>query len=1041
MAILTELGRNSAAITYGAVTTGLDLYPTFGAVDKWLRNDTLQGTATAANAGGTVGTVTGSSSAFLGQLKQGDVIIIAGQVRTVASVSSDFSFTVTATFSPEIPLSSTVRVLNQGVSGTPTTYITQGSGTAATSVLPIAGNTTVGTVSFTAGSTTVTGVGTYFTSECTNSITVTGTLTGSGSATTSGTALTITGGAFLTELQPGDSITLDSGGTPEYLVIASVTDNNTAVLRFASTGKTNVSIGKVVNSVVTALNGTYRTISINGRTRWITGITNNTTITINAPFDYTDSNLPYSVFPRGAIATTANNATVTGTGTNFKWDLPGVSSQVWIGDELHTFTPSSPTVAALTDPAGWTGTVGAAANCTVAYTAIPFRRDDSLITYTGAIVGDEFRVGDDIMINRGSLGVTQCVETTITAIVSDTQFRVSQDMLGFTGATVYKKKKMHGYTLEGTREGTSGTATQAKFSVAGATTYAATTSYQMGSNQITVNAISAATHVAGNFVKIQNAGGPAKLLTGTATVAASTGVVTGSSNAQFGVELHVGAEVYIGGVYGWVSAITSNTSMTITGWSTIPAVGTAAPIYRTTPLYTYITAVTGNVLTLYHPIKNNFYLNTTNATSAPGIQSPLTATAGEYIEFVYSAPNAYAEGTTTLVNRSLDRKYFGFRYYPLAGGANTVIGSQGAYNVVVYERWTSAWAGAGGAGLNKADSSDSVTANGVGLQVTDQTVLSQQAGGYLYLFAKPRYFLVQGKTFANVQQQWLGCIEFERAQAEDKGDGTGTATVPGTGAGTGALLFGALTATGYQYQSLTAPWPCFAYFNSSRFPIGAQLTPTQPVAYGVGVHGAIFAVPRMRSSAGFDLVGVSAHVFSAATITTGRWGHLYEMGGSGSYQVPTGTSPIVPGTGIATTAATTLVPHLGNLVPSNTNVYNSKRFMFSPVVVLGPAWDPDIRGRIFGLKIIPGNLGTLMDTVSVTIDAASDFYSTGGTATDHWVITSPNLTTYRFTVLNTTTATAAVSAGLGGYRNLDDNTAISNTIATSATPFRYAIPT
>ena len=1029
MAILTELGRNSAAITYGSVTTGLDLYPTFGAVDKWLRNDTLQGTATAANAGGTVGTVTGASSVFLAQLKAGDIIYIAGQIRTVATVTADTLFTVTTVFSPEITVSSTIRVLNQGGTGSPATYLTQGTGTAATNVLPATGNTTVGSVNFTAGSTTITGVGTYFTSECTNSVTLSSTLTGS--VTTTGTALATvggTGGAFLTELQPGDSIAVDTGGTPEYLVIASVTDNNNAVLRWASTGKTGVTFAKALNSVVTALNGTFRTISINGRTRWITGITNNTTLTINAPFDYTDSNVPFIVFPRGAIATTANNASVTGTGTNFKWDLPGVSSQVWIGDELHTFTPSSPTVATLTDPAGWSGTVGAAANCTIAYAAVPFRRDDSLINYTGAIVGDEFRVGDDIIINR--------TETTITAIVSDTQFRVSQDMLGFTGATVYKKKKMHGYVLEGTREGTSGTPTQAKFSGVGATTYAATTSYQMGSNQITVNAIGASTHVAGNFVKIQNAGGPPKLLTGTATVAVTTGVVTGSANAQFGVELHVGAEVYVGGVYAWVSAITSNTSMTLTGWSAIPAVS-AAPIYRTTPLYTYITSVAGNVLTLYHPIKNNCYLNTTNAASAPSIQSPLTATAGEYIEFVYSAPNAYAEGTSTLVNRSLDRKYVGFRYYPLAGGSSTVTSSQGAYNVVVYERWTSSWAGAGGAGLNKADASDSTAAIGVGATIVDQTVLTQQSGGYLYLFAKPRYFILQGKTFANVQQQWLGCVEFERAQVEDKGDGTGTTTIPGTGAGTGALLFGALSATGYQYQAMSAPWPCFAYFNSSRFPVGAQLTPAQPVVYTHGIHGAVFSVPRMRSSAGFDIVGIAAHVFTAATITTGRWGHLFETGGSGAYQAPTATTPIAGNT-LVSTANTLIQPHLGNLVPSNTNVYNSKRFMFSPVVVLGPAWDPDIRGRIYGLKIIPTNLGTLMDTVSVTIDAANDFYSNGGTATDHWVITSPGVNTYRFTPI---TPYAAISAGLGGYRNLDDNTALSLTPAVTATAFRYAIPT
>jgi hypothetical protein len=158
------------------------------------------------------------------------------------------------------------------------------------------------------------------------------------------------------------------------------------------------------------------------------------------------------------------------------------------------------------------------------------------------------------------------------------------------------------------------------------------------------------------------------------------------------------------------------------------------------------------------------------------------------------------------------------------------------------------------------------------------------------------------------------------------------------------------------------------------------------------------------------------------------------MGAGGAYNSP-GT---VTGNQLTTSIGTIPQPHLGNLVPVNTNIYNSKRFMFSPVVVLGTAWDPDIRGRIYGLKVIPSGLGTLMDTVSVTIEAADDFYSASGTATDHWVITSPGVTTYHWSVFTTTTNATS------GYRSLEDNigniTPSSWNNTTFPNNFRFAIP-
>jgi len=121
---------------------------------------------------------------------------------------------------------------------------------------------------------------------------------------------------------------------------------------------------------------------------------------------------------------------------------------------------------------------------------------------------------------------------------------------------------------------------------------------------------------------------------------------------------------------------------------------------------------------------------------------------------------------------------------------------------------------------------------------------------------------------------------------------------------------------------------------------------------------------------------------------------------------------------------------MGHMVPVYTNIYNAKRFMFSPVVVLGPAYDPDIRGRIYGLKIIPSSLGTLMDTVSVTIDS-NDFYDATATATDHWVLTS-SVATFRMTLGGT---------NFQSTRSLEDTGASSaNTTNSYTNNFRFAVP-
>ena len=969
MATLNELGRNSSSITYGPSSTGADTWPTFALVDQWLRNDTLQGTATVSST-----TITGVGTIFTTQVRTGDIILIAGQSFTVLTVNSDTSITTAGAASPAITVASAMKMIN-------TSYPTL-TGTVSATVR----NPTTGVISVTNGSTTITGVGTAFTTEATNS----------------------------------------ASGT-------------------AGSGTTNAG----------------RQIVINGRLRTIVSFASDTSMVVNAPMDFTDSNIQYKVLPRGTIAVTASSTTVAGTATNLNTDF-SAGDQIWIGDELRTITPSTTTAATLS---AYTG--GSIASLTQAVTGISVYRDETYLTGSGTSFTTQLRVGDDIMIN-GS-------EYTVSAILSDTSCRLTSLIVNtISSATVYKKRKLHGYVLEGTREGNgSGTAGN-KFGIA--TTVATSTAIQAGSTTITV--ASATNFNQYGFIKIQAAGGPPVSLTGYANIVSATTTVTGT-NTLFTTECHIGQEIMIAGQYVYVTAIASNTSMTISSSITTAA---TSPIYKTTPLYTYIAAVNGSVLTLGTPIKNNIY----SVATPPGVWTPGSATAlngaADFIEYVYSTTNKYAETTQTLTNTSLDRKYFGFRFFPLAqtGVLSTAVG---AYATPVYERWAAGYAQSQGVAINLADQSGgtvivgtqatttltvtavpagqitvgmvisnsvgTVTAFGTGSGgagtytvtgsqtlasqtvtgaisgVTDQTPMTLTTGGFLYMFAQSRYFIIQGKSYSNVQQAWIGCVEFERAQPEDTGTGLGT-----TQGITYTTFGGNQEFAGLQALQSTpgiSPWPCYAYFHSNRFPVGSGQTPTLPVAQTKIVHGGIFAIPRVRCSTG-DLVSSNAHIYSAATITTGRWGHQYELGGSGSYQTTN-----APSGGILTTNPADTIPqaHMGQIVPVFTNVYNSKRFMFSPVAILGPAYDPDIRGRIYGLKVIPSNLGTLMDTVSVTVNT-DYFYDSTQSAVDHWVVTAA-VQTYRFTLGGTTIQQS--------FRSLEDSTTQSSNAVTAFTNnFRWAIP-
>ena len=660
-----------------------------------------------------------------------------------------------------------------------------------------------------------------------------------------------------------------------------------------------------------------------------------------------------------------------------------------------------------------------------------------------------------------------------------------------------------------------------KFTQATSITTTNGTVYPIGTQSIVV--ATAPTVGQYNFVKISGAGGPAIPLSGQVTYAST---FVNGVNTLFTTQLHVGAEIVVAGQYLTVVSIVSDTQLLVAQNAGASVVTYLTPIYRSVPLYTYAVSTSTTTINLATPIKNNLY---TNSANPPMVYFP--STGADFLEYVYSAPNYSAEqGSTTLLNQSLDRKYVAFRIWPLFQSTNaaptttnTISTAFGAYSTPVYERWAASYAGTHGVGINQADLSGGTMVWGaqttttltvtmpvagsmtlqMGVQglatgypnpmtgvtgtlglsnstytvttstitgpapivaslygVYDITCMTQISGGTIFLFGNKRYFALQGRSAANVQTQWIGCMEFERAQPEDASTGTGTTsgiTFGGQVYGGSQLAQGAApptTATpgfnqSIQYVVGTAPYPTYAYFNGNRMPTGAQQIPTVPQlgTAGYPVHGCVLACPRVRNSAG-DMVGFNAHIYSAMTITTGRWGHMVEFGSYGTYTPAyLGNSPTVTSNTLTNIANTVPQPHMGQIVPVYTNIYNSKRFMFSPVVVLGPAYDPDVRGRLYGIKVLPSALGTLMDTVSITVDG-SYFYNTSFSAVDHWVIGSPPTTTLttaypgQQTVVTTRfTLTQNTPQIQQSWRSLEDvSTQASSIAALFTNNFRFALP-
>jgi len=1045
-----------------------------------VESDTSATLTTNASAAVSGGTITKATNGVAGR-----TININGRLRVIESISTNTAMTVT------VAMDFTDSNLR---------YKTYARGTIANAV----SGTLIQSTALSSSGTTLTVAATL------TGVIPIGSLLG---ATSSGTG-TSPAGTYILDQQFGASgsgvlTTTATGSSGANTITVASTSGLLVGQLIAGNGAT---VSGIPNSTyVRAISGTTITLS-----KALTGNLSSTSVTFFTPGGlgaYTLSQTPTVAYS----AATAQFSGLIATGANFAWDLV-TGDQVWIGDELRTINfvttgdgiqstvAGSPiNLAYTTDYTGYAST--AVGVIRQVLQGITFRREDSYINGLNSAFLTELRVGDDLIIDG--------TEVTVTQIISNTRFRVNSDFthtLG-TSSTIYKKKKIHGYVLEGTREG--GTTAPAGSNLPGtkwsqATTMLATTNtvYPIGTNTITV--ASAPTVGQYNFIKITGGGGPSVALTGVIT--ASTNTITGTGTA-FLTQLHIGAEIYAAGQHLIVTAIASDTSATIQQTATI---ANAVPFQRTVPLYTYIASINGAVITLGATLENTIYATAANP---PLVYTPNTG--ADFIEYVYSCANKSAEASTTLFNTSLDRKYVGFRFYPLMqnvatlsaqtppiltgytpNATSTITTALGGWNTPVYERWVATHAQTNGVGINLADCSGGTVMIGsqatttftlanlvsgsvtipatstqyapstLGISANNPTALasgtlnqgtstytapsntiaassvviggisgafdtqvgSQTTGGFLYLFANPRYFLIQGKSFSNVPTTWIGCVEFERAQPEDSGSGLGSTgvaynTFSLTGGVGGSQTFQGMGASAVLATPSIAPWPCFGYINGARLPVGGSQYPTLPNAGNAPVHGNVIAVPRVRNSAS-DLVGVNSHTYSAMTITTGRWGHQLELGASGAY-----ISPNTPTSNALLAQAADVIPqiHMGQIVPTFTNVYNAKRFMFSPVVVLGPAYDPDVRGRLYGMKVIPSGLGTLMDTVSITIDS-NLFYDSTQTAADHWVLVSP-VQTYRMTLRQSTSQIQQ------SWRSLEDgSTQLSNAVTTFSNSFRFAVP-
>lgn len=77
-------------------------------------------------------------------------------------------------------------------------------------------------------------------------------------------------------------------------------------------------------------------------------------------------------------------------------------------------------------------------------------------------------------------------------------------------------------------------------------------------------------------------------------------------------------------------------------------------------------------------------------------------------------------------------------------------------------------------------------------------------------------------------------------------------------------------------------------------------------------------------------------------------------------------------------------PLLQLAIPSATNIWANKNWALT--VRVGKLAASEIKGRLFGLKVLTKTAGTFLDDINIKT-AADGFYSPSGTPTAHWVLT------------------------------------------------------
>lgn len=75
-----------------------------------------------------------------------------------------------------------------------------------------------------------------------------------------------------------------------------------------------------------------------------------------------------------------------------------------------------------------------------------------------------------------------------------------------------------------------------------------------------------------------------------------------------------------------------------------------------------------------------------------------------------------------------------------------------------------------------------------------------------------------------------------------------------------------------------------------------------------------------------------------------------------------------------------------NSIPDAQNIWNNKNWAFTPRAGKYYGDSSEIKGRLFGLKILAKNTGSLMDEMQITIDGDL-FYSAAGTLAKHYILT------------------------------------------------------